>query len=178
MAYYLSYYFNMKKLFTILMLIPVLLFGQNELYTKIDSAKKILLNHCCNNKNNIYAEAHLGLFYQLVMNYETKIYSGEKVSWYSRLGGGIGGIYGEIIEWKKNTGGWGGLGAITMLIGKKNHHIELNVGAFIGDEGRYDARFIFPVFNVGYRYQKPNGGFIFRLNQGAESLGISFGYAF
>ena len=63
------------------------------------------------------------------------IYSGEKVSWYSRLGGGIGGIYGEIIEWgKKNTGGWGGLGAITMLIGKKII-IELNAGAFIGDEG-------------------------------------------
>ena len=56
------------------MLIPILLFGQNELYTKIDSAKKNLLKHCCNNKNNIYAEGHLGLFYQLVMNYETKIY--------------------------------------------------------------------------------------------------------
>jgi len=178
MAYSLSYYFIMKKLFTVLMLIPILLFGQNELYTKIDSAKNILLKHCCNNKNNIYAEAHLGLFYQVVMNYETRIYSGERISWYSRLGGGIGGIFGEIIEWKKNTGGWGGLGAITMLTGKKNHHIELNVGAFIGDEGRYDARFIFPIFNIGYRYQKPNGGFIFRLNQGAESLGISFGYAF
>ena len=64
----------MKKLFTVLMLIPILLFGQNELHTKIDSAKKNLLKHCCNNKNNIYAEGHLGLFYQLVMNYETKIY--------------------------------------------------------------------------------------------------------
>ena len=84
------------------MLIPILLFGQNELYTKIDSAKNILLKHCCNNKNNIYAEAHLGLFYQVVMNYETRIYSGERISWYSRLGGGIGGIFGEIIEWKKN----------------------------------------------------------------------------
>ena len=77
MAYSLSYYFIMKKLFTVLMLIPILLFGQNELYTKIDSAKNILLKHCCNNKNNIYAEAHLGLLYQLVMNYETRIYSGE-----------------------------------------------------------------------------------------------------
>ena len=133
MAYSLSAYFIMKKLFTVLMLIPILLFGQNELYTKIDSAKNILLKHCCNNKNNIYAEAHLGLFYQVVMNYETRIYSGERISWYSRLGGGIGGIFGEIIEWKKNTGGWGGLGAITMLTGKKNHHIELNAGAFIGN---------------------------------------------
>ncbi|GIR60211.1 MAG: hypothetical protein CM15mP65_27920 [Crocinitomicaceae bacterium] len=31
---------------------------------------------------------------------------------------------------------------------------------------------------MGYPHQKPNGGFIFRLNQGAESLGIIFGYAF
>ena len=70
-------------------------------------------------------------------------------------------------SWSNNNVNW-----------KKNHHIELNAGAFIGDEGRYDAKFIFPIFNIGYRYQKPNGGFIFRLNQGAESLGISLGYAF
>ena len=69
MAYSLINYFIMKKLFTVLMLIPVLLFGQNELYTKIDSAKKILFKHCCNNKNNIYSEAHLGFFYQVFMNY-------------------------------------------------------------------------------------------------------------
>ena len=101
----------MKKLFTILILIPVLFFGQNEPKVKIDSAK-----------NNIYGEFHVGLFFQTVMNYEKQIYSGEKASFYGRLGGGIGGIYGEIIEWEKNTGGWGGLGAITMLTGKKNNH--------------------------------------------------------
>ena len=33
-------------------------------------------------------------------------------------------------------------------------------------------------FVFASRYQKPNGGFIFRINQGAESLGISLGYAF
>ena len=48
-------------------------------------------------------------------------------------------------------------------------------GAFIGKDGE---AFIFPIFNVGYRYQKPGGGFIFRANAGIISLGLSFGYAF
>ena len=58
----------MKKLFTILMLIPVLLFGQNEPNTKIDLPK-----------NNVYAEAHVGIFTQGLMNYERLIYSGQKL---------------------------------------------------------------------------------------------------
>jgi hypothetical protein len=155
----------MKKLFTILMLIPVLLFGQNEPNTKIDLPK-----------NNIYGELHVGLFFQGVMNYEKQIYSGEKVCWYSRLGGGYGGI----LEWQGDFG-WGGLGAITMLTGKKNNHFELNAGGFLGrvklsDDDGYP--FMSPIFNVGYRYQKPEGGFIFRANAGIISLGLSFGYAF
>jgi hypothetical protein len=184
----------MKKLFTILMLIPVILFGQNEPYTRdelfelneqkkkeyekylakldkntldsiLDWYKKDL------SKENIYAEAHIGLFTELGLNYERQIYSGEKISWYGRLGGGRGGIIDDLDDY----GGWGGLGAITMLTGKYNNHFELNAGAFIGNEG---YTFIFPIFNVGYRYQKPEGGFIFRANAGIISLGLSFGYAF
>ena len=41
-----------------------------------------------------------------------------------------------------------------------------------------DGVFIFPIFNIGYRYQKPSGGFIFRANVGALSTGLSLGYAF
>ena len=157
----------MKKLFTILMLIPVLLFGQNEPNTKIDLSKK-----------NIYGELHIGLFSQGVINYERQIFSG-KTSWYGRLGGGYGGM----IEWRGDFG-WGGFGAITMLTGKKNNHFELNAGSFFGYnaidwfEVDKDEPFIFPIFNLGYRYQKPDGGFIFRANAGIISLGLSFGYAF
>lgn len=160
----------MKKLFLILMLIPALLFGQNEPKAKIDSAK-----------NNIYAEFHPGLFTRLVMNYERQIYSGKKVSCYGRLGGGIAGILGPIVE-MEILAGWGGLGAITILTGKKNNHFELNTGALIGLHediiGEYNDIFIFPLFNIGYRYQKPRGGFIFRLNAGIYSFGLSLGYAF
>ena len=153
----------MKKLFTILMLIPVLLTGQNEPNTKIDLPKK-----------NIYGELHVGLFSQGVMNYERQIFSGKTVSWYGRLGGGYGGW----LEPFSADYGWGGLGAITMLTGKKNNHFELNAGGFLGFEDTYNEAFIFPIFNVGYRYQKPEGGFIFRANAGIISLGLSFGYAF
>ena len=149
----------MNKLFTILMLIPILLFGQRT-------------------KNNVYAEAHLGLFTQGVMNYERLFSSGDKVNWYSRLGAGwgfngIGGLF-------ESRYGVGGLGAITMITGKRDGHFELNMGAFIGDEnGPSDrGKFLFPILNIGYRYQKPIGGFIFRANAGFPSLGISFGYAF
>ena len=150
------------------MLIPVILFGQNEPNTKIDLPKK-----------NIYGELHVGLFSQGVMNYERQIFSGKTVSWYGRLGGG----YGAWVEWGGDFG-WGGLGAITMLTGKKNNHFELNAGGFLGTDGEgflgiVDGEaFIFPIFNVGYRYQKPEGGFIFRANAGIISLGLSFGYAF
>tara|TARA_B100001093_G_C25996760_1_gene663846 strand:- start:16 stop:492 length:477 start_codon:yes stop_codon:yes gene_type:complete len=158
----------MKKLLTILMFIPILLFGQLE-------------------KNNVYAEAHVGIISQVVMNYERQIYSGEKVSWYGRLGGGyvvdyIEGLFNDKL-------GWGGLAAISLLTGENNNHFELNAGAFMGFDKDVNIdsdwnktytfeRFISPIFNVGYRYQKPEGGFIFRANAGLISLGISFGYAF
>ena len=87
----------MKKLFTILMLIPVILFGQNEPNTKIDLSKK-----------NIYGEIHVGLFSQGVMNYERQIFSGKTVSWYGRLGGG----YGVWVDWFNSDLGWGGLGQL------------------------------------------------------------------
>ena len=152
------------------MLIPILLFGQNEPNVKIDLPK-----------NNVYGELHVGLFTQGVMNYERQIYSGEKISLYGRLGGGYGGIF----DWG-GYGGLGGLGAITMLTGKKNNHFELNAGCFLGRAKSSLAvfneifyfPFAMPIFNVGYRYQKPDGGFIFRANAGIISLGLSFGYAF
>jgi hypothetical protein len=166
----------MKKLFTTFMLIPILLFGQNDIIKNIDLTK-----------NNIYAEGHVGLFTKFALNYERQISSGEKVSWYGRLGGGWGAdfSYGIFAE----TSAWGGLGTITMLTGKKNSHFELNAGAFFSPKGEVslgfamgdsntDGVFIFPIFNIGYRYQKPSGGFIFRANVGAISTGLSVGYAF
>ena len=49
-------------------------------------------------------------------------------------------------------------------------------GSYPGEVFYYP--FVFPIFNLGYRYQKPEGGFIFRANAGIISLGLSFGYVF
>ena len=166
----------MKKLFTILMLIPILLLGQNEITKNIDLTK-----------NSFYIETHVGLCSQLVLNYEKHISSVGKVNWYGRVGGGYGvSLIDGLFD---SSEGWGGLGAITMLTGKKNSHFELNVGAFFSQKGEVslgfamgdsttDGVFIFPIFNIGYRYQKPSEGFIFRANIGAISAGLSVGYAF
>ena len=167
------------------MLIPFILFGQNEPNTKIDLSK-----------NNVYAETKFGLFSQLLLNYERKIYFGKKVIWYGRLAGGYGYAFGIVGQ---DQHGWVGSGSLTMLTGKNNKHFELNSGAFLGfrkltDADLYDEspnaipnqvvteptykKYILPILNVGYRYQKPEGGFIFRANAGLISLGLSFGYAF
>jgi hypothetical protein len=167
------------------MLIPILLFGQNETNTNINFSKNI-----------IYAELHVGRFTKFVLNYEKQISSGKKVSWYGRLGGGFG--LKDTDGYIDDNAGLGGLGAISLLKSKKNNHFELNAGAFLGFEKRFGIQlggvsngrfnilikdftyepFIFPILNLGYRYQKPGRGFIFRANVGLPSIGMSLGYAF
>ena len=61
----------MKKIFIILILIPILFLGQND-------------------KNSFYIETNIGLCSQLVLNYEKHMSSVGKVSWYGRVGGGYG----------------------------------------------------------------------------------------
>jgi len=67
----------------------------------------------------------------------------------------------------------------TCLTGAENNHFELGVGAtymhFLTTSGKYVA----PAPNIGYRYQKPDGKFVFRTGVGfPELLYMSFGYAF
>lgn len=120
-------------------------------------------------KNNVYLDATIAIFTQVSINYERQIHSGEKVTWYGRFG------VGEAAQLSGESGA-GGLGAITMLTGKKNGHLELNIGAFVGKN--LNNTFMHPLINIGYRYQKPKGGFIFRANVGIIGVGLSLGYAF
>lgn len=122
-------------------------------------------------KNNVYLDFNPGLVSQLSINYERQIHSGDKVSWYGRYGGGVSSIF-------LDESGPSGLGAFTMLTGKKNSHFELNAGAIIGWDISWRQLFAAPLFNIGYRYQKPKGGIIFRANTGILAVGISLGYAF
>ncbi len=122
-------------------------------------------------KINLYADfgGHFGS--QASINLEGQIYSGEKLTWYGRGGLGAAGII-------MATGGPGILGAVTMLTGKGNKHFEMNGGAFIGKDIEQNDMFVFPLIDFGYRYQKPEGGFIFRAKAGFLGIGIGLGYAF
>ena len=145
------------------MLIPILLFGQYD----IDLTK-----------NSFYIETQLGFYPQLVLNYEGQIASNKKVNWYCRIGGGYGA---NLTDFFNGPEGFGGLCAITMITGKKNKHFEFNAGSFLGvyeKRSNKNIPFLLPILNIGYRYQKPEGGFIFRANAGIVALGISIGYAF
>lgn len=121
---------------------------------------------------NLYADLGGGFTTGLAsLNLEARIHSTEKLTWYGRVGMGSADEDGDA--------GTGGLGAITMLTGKGNNHFEINGGVFIG---RYadvkDEFFALPIFDLGYRYQRPEGGPLFRAKVGVLGIGVGFGYAF
>jgi hypothetical protein len=123
-------------------------------------------------KNAIYIDAGTILFTsQGSINYERQFYSGEQVSLYARVGYGAAAV-------AFGPEGYGGIGAITLLTGKKENHFEVNGGMFVGEESYDQSIFILPLLDLGYRYQKPQGGFIFRAKAGALGIGIGLGYAF
>jgi hypothetical protein len=120
-------------------------------------------------KNSIYFDMGLIPGYHAFVNYERNFYEGKKVSWYGRMGAGYGGFL-------LSSGGFGALGAVTMITGKKNSHFELSTGFFRG-KGFGDT-FTLPIIDVGFRYQKPEGGFIFKTKVGILGVGFGLGYAF
>ncbi|RIH64546.1 hypothetical protein D1164_14415 [Mariniphaga sediminis] len=122
-------------------------------------------------KVNLYADFGFHFAGQASINLERQIYSGEKTTWYGRGGVGTAGII-------MANGGFGALGAITMLTGKGNKHFEINGGTFIGKDTEHDEIFVYPLIDFGYRYQKPEGGFIFKAKLGFLGIGIGLGYAF
>lgn len=150
----------MKKL---LLVLSILTIGFS---TNAQSSEKNILS-----KNSIYFDTGLIPGIHAFVNYERSIYQGEKVSWFGRAGLGFGGLL-------MAGGGFGGLGAVTMLTGKRNSHFELNAGIFSGKDIDDSNSFAFPLLDVGYRYQKPNGGFIFKAKLGILGVGIGLGYAF
>ena len=121
---------------------------------------------------NLYADGGFFPGVQASINLEKRISSGEKVTWYGRVGGGVAGIM------MSETGGPGMLAAVTMLTGKEKNHFEINGGAFVGKNTESDDMYFLPLIDLGYRYQKPQGGFIFRAKAGFLGIGISLGYAF
>lgn len=71
-----------------------------------------------------------------------------------------------------------GLGAAyTGVLGRANHHMDISVGAtYSGGEGV--GSFLWPKVDLGYRYQKPDGGFLFKVFATTVGLGLGVGSTF
>ncbi|WNJ19991.1 hypothetical protein [Pontibacter sp. G13] len=80
-----------------------------------------------------------------------------------------------------------------FLTGVGSHHFEVNLGVSpaydyesarinrSNDPGTFDFMDHvdwLPIGDVGYRYQKPEGGFIFRAKGGTTGVGVGIGWAF
>jgi len=75
------------------------------------------------------------------------------------------------------------------VLGKGDNHFEYNVGGIFALSGEklrngfkdgfkfswYDTYLILPIVNIGYRFQKPTGGLMFRALVGIEGISIGIG---
>ena len=104
-----------------------------------------------------------------LVNFERQLIKKEKTQFLGRLG--MGAAAGN-----PDVGGFGGLIGGTMLTGKRKSHFETNLGLFVGSED--GTIFTAPLVEIGYRYQKPTGGLLFKVKLGNLGLGFGLGYAF
>jgi len=140
-------------------------------------------------KNSIYGTiGYLGLYGDAGGNYERLIWEPHKglfKSVWFRVGG----------AWYSQWGSKGTflLSGVTVLTGLNNRHIEINMGiTSMFDKLSYDMevrnfpetaksayRQFFPSFGLGYRYQKPDGNFLFRTGIAIpEAAYLSLGFCF
>jgi len=125
---------------------------------------------------NVYVDGGtFGLINSLFINVETYVASSKS----NKLNVYLRGSYGHVIFFSGGSGTSSfvnntktGVGAITLLTGKKNHHFDSSSGIFFRDGS------ILPFLDLGYRFQKLNGGVIFRGKIGFLGVGLGIGYSF
>ena len=149
----------MKYLYVILLILPLIGFGQDK-----------------TGKLNMYVDGGtFGIGYSTFFNVEKYLSSSksDKIHIYVRvsygdvrfLGSGSGGG-----SFFKNTQTIGGL--ITMITGRGIHHFDSSTGLLYRDQS------ILPFLDLGYRYQKLDGGIILKGKIGLFGLGLGIGYSF
>ena len=98
---------------------------------------------------------------------------------------GLGYIYAAGIFCGGASGLFGSTG-INMLVGSGSHHLDVNAGGqfrILSDgndiEGFFrcssELKSFIPLVEIGYRYQKPTGGFLFRAHIGSTGIALGFG---
>ena len=149
----------MKKLYIILLILPLIGFGQNKI-----------------GKLNMYVDGGTFIVINSVFfNIETHLTSSKsnKLHLYFR------GSYGDVTlfsggsgtsSFQRNTQTL--VSSLTILTGKGSHHFDSSTGIFLRDDS------VLPFFELGYRFQELDGGIIFRGKIGLLGLGLGIGYSF
>lgn len=119
-------------------------------------------------------------FYGTILgNYERMIYlsPGKRGSslWFRAAAGPFG-------SWGNE--GWNYVSTVSVLTGKKSSHAEFGFGVLLSWDT--SAKRFYPLWsnnyaaaNIGYRYQKPGGFFVFRTGAGwPEVMYLSLGFCF
>ena len=166
----------MKKITTlsILLLATKLVFAQLSVDKTSISTIDTLHNLNSESANNHQLHLEGSLILQSI-NFETKLSKSTLLSNSFQLNARLGIGYFKI-DFFGVTESIGGIGTLVFLFGKNDHHFEATLGAFFGsDDGN---SYGWPIGLLGYRYQKPTGGLIFRVNAGTLGLGFGLGHAF
>ena len=122
---------------------------------------------------NLYIDAQTFVIINSVfVNLEVRIASSqsEKMHWYIR------GALGSMNMLYFGSGEMGEEGAsilaLTLLTGEANHHFDTSAGIC-----QIDGEAL-PFIDLGYRFQKPEGGLLFRGKVGILGIGVGLGLAF
>jgi hypothetical protein len=122
---------------------------------------------------NLYISANYGGFLlnenlpNALVNYEVYLGSSKNglAQHYANFIGGVG-----VAELRDTIYGFGIL--YTRLESRGNHNFEFNAGAHSLRNG------INPIINLGYRYQKPDGGMLFKVYLATVGVGVGVGWSF
>ncbi len=136
----------------------------------------------------IYLHGGVGLINSISANVEFKLARTPSNRFHVLGRVGVAGVSVVPLFCGDNINAKGVVAGLTFLTGRKNSHLEINTGMFINSSDKQRNKSFFcngeldsmvPIFEVGYRYQKPEGGLILRVTAGSLGLvGISIGSSF
>ncbi len=163
-----------KHFILLLFVVPFFVQGQGLEVPKLDK-----------HKHRIYAEFGTYLFVSTVtLNYEPTLF--ESYSRHFRLNGRFGVGLGYVLGFDGSHGISGALGGLTLDFGRRNSHFLLSSGIMVGSNfneiseisAGFDRIGTAPLLEIGWRYEKPEGGVIYKISGGSLGLSVGVGYSF
>jgi hypothetical protein len=139
-------------------------------------------------ENSVYAEvSYAGKIMAGTLNYERYLGNSNYITYYAdiaagywKIGEGNASIKDGVVVIKDNDGFMLPIGIHGVLFSSLSH-LELGFGINITYENLLNGISVYPIVNIGYRYQPIKGGLTFRVNgylAQAFFPGISLGYSF